>query len=834
MLNLDGEEIDCKCLLQFDLLQRVLIRLAKRCEDAENQIQIFNDQIASKDKKISDLESKFKVLSNTTDQRIKNLEIALKNNIVPNKSQFNSPGKNSKFSQISPIQTNKEANTFVDKDDAEGKLISQIGENTVENKKEISAFNQGKTIQEGEGDFKNKEINEGPETKEFQINQVITTNEVRNQFVQKEGQLPELNCSEILGDLLSDGEENKNMDKQLQEAANAENPQISPELVKILFKKLEKIQKDLDTIKKKTLKKYLEEANKQRSAINQLENDLSNKDGEMAEIKEYLTKTKEDNEKIMLKMQEFNIYDLFKDSGTGTTDAAKMLCLTLENKVFKKFGFVEDRIKKCEENDVKFSNSIPILESEIKTSQMKINQINEANTKHEEDSEEKMKKIKENISEVEERLKDLLNKAKEETENKSKELKENLTNLLINEMSELSNKIDEQQIANVQNANPELSKDDVKVIQIFTKRVNELDKQIKVKLNLIDMDLVHQKIAKVENMVTERMDQSDLNRLLDKFKGLEEADKDMLYKVSVLTDESNQTIKEVASIKTNLENLWAKVASGGQASGDTGGSNSRKFIDVTKFIDLIKFEENNKVIFSKIDKLRRECEDLQRQTEELGNNFGNYPTKDSFNDYKNNMDNYLLEINKENIRKFADKITTEKALKLMEVNIKDGSNKSAFADNCMLAKKPMSGYQCACCDSYINEIDKKYDYVPWNKYPLRDEKSYRMGHGFSRMLQMVNMDILKSAEAKKEGENSDSGDEAVDRRPKSGVAKKKNLPKLPKKKKKNVITIDRLSDDEKGEENKVKEEGVVTPKVVKIYKKIKAVNMSTNAGNESS
>ena len=44
--------------------------------------------------------------------------------------------------------------------------------------------------------------------------------------------------------------------------------------------------------------------------------------------------------------------------------------------------------------------------------------------------------------------------------------------------------------------------------------------------------------------------------------------------------------------------------------------------------------------------------------------------------------------------------------------------------------------------------------MAWNRYPQREDKAYRLGHGFSRMLQMVNEDIIKNA-----GEKGYSSDE---------------------------------------------------------------------------
>ena len=71
-------------------------------------------------------------------------------------------------------------------------------------------------------------------------------------------------------------------------------------------------------------------------------------------------------------------------------------------------------------------------------------------------------------------------------------------------------------------------------------------------------------------------------------------------------------------------------------------------------------------------------------------------------------------------------------------------------ENWLLAKKPIDGFACASCEAYIGELHDNNQYIPWNKYPMRDpnEKLYRVrifinlkvGNGFSRMLQMLNLD----------------------------------------------------------------------------------------------
>ena len=64
----------------------------------------------------------------------------------------------------------------------------------------------------------------------------------------------------------------------------------------------------------------------------------------------------------------------------------------------------------------------------------------------------------------------------------------------------------------------------------------------------------------------------------------------------------------------------------------------KNIIDITKLIDNHKFEENNKNIFSKINDIRKECDDLHRITNEFNLMLNMFASKESLNSYKNNMD----------------------------------------------------------------------------------------------------------------------------------------------------------------------------------------------------
>lgn len=64
------------------------------------------------------------------------------------------------------------------------------------------------------------------------------------------------------------------------------------------------------------------------------------------------------------------------------------------------------------------------------------------------------------------------------------------------------------------------------------------------------------------------------------------------------------------------------------------------------------------------------------------------------------------------------------------------------ADNWLLAKKPIGGNSCASCEAYIGDLWENREFIPWNKMPIRDpsDKVYRIGNGFSKMLNMLNVE----------------------------------------------------------------------------------------------
>ena len=98
-------------------------------------------------------------------------------------------------------------------------------------------------------------------------------------------------------------------------------------------------------------------------------------------------------------------------------------------------------------------------------------------------------------------------------------------------------------------------------------------------------------------------------------------------------------------------------------------------------------------------------------------------------------------------KRYAEKNEMIKNVKYLETEIKHfveiySKKVSDKSDNWLIAKKPIGNYTCASCENFIGDLQDKNQFVPWNKVPQRDpsDRLYRIGNGFSRMLQLINLE----------------------------------------------------------------------------------------------
>ena len=174
-------------------------------------------------------------------------------------------------------------------------------------------------------------------------------------------------------------------------------------------------------------------------------------------------------------------------------------------------------------------------------------------------------------------------------------------------------------------------------------------------------------------------------------------------------------------------------------------------IDFSIYATKSEFEKHKKENDAEFKKIWDEIKKLKDLINKIFSILNTKANLSDLEDLKNFLLAKLEELALACNKKFADKNETANNLKYLEDQIKklfdllSSSKKETLneTDNWLLAKKPISGYSCAACEAVIGNLrDDANKFIPWNKLPLRDpgDKLYRMGNGFSKMLQMINFD----------------------------------------------------------------------------------------------
>ena len=213
---------------------------------------------------------------------------------------------------------------------------------------------------------KEKEIANGSDNSNLKqsenIDEKNTSNE--NNTVEENGdknlsmQNKEINKENTVMESIKEETEEKNQD--IEDNENLEE-NINSEKIFDLENKMSTIEKKLKNLE------LLNKVNKFTGKDGDNSDDIQLMKIEFKDLKDSNKKLLQENldlkkqmENINVKLQDINIYDLFKDlnMSDGSIDVAKGLIINLENKVFKKIGFMDERDKKLNQDILDLKNNI--------------------------------------------------------------------------------------------------------------------------------------------------------------------------------------------------------------------------------------------------------------------------------------------------------------------------------------------------------------------------------------------------------------------------------------------------------------------------------------------
>ena len=536
------------------------------------------------------------------------------------------------------------------------------------------------------------------------------------------------------------------------------------EVISKILKKLKVHDKQLNELAIKTNEHSIMNKNikKNKNDIEDLNKKFNQLKDSISDINNKLLAFNEEFDKVKVKVQDFNVYDLFQGGGGdgGNLDAAKLLIMNLENKIFKKFGLYDERNKKMDKDFFKMQedvkNALSIVDGIKTTTQRNTDSLNELN----ENYHNTISNYENIINDIQRKIEQITNKInsgpdfsqiKKEFDKKLKDLEE-----------KINNKIDlflNKEPGEDKSSGPSLKVEDLAMIKDLRRRIGELEKFVSNTFDRINADDMKNRIGALETEMPKKASKYEVNELKEKLKNLDEFVKDLNFKVDSLQQFTEKVRLDLAQIIKKIEFLsgeYSKLAFNKMGKNSDEG---KSVVDMSKFIDFNIFNDNKKDVNNKFEKVRLGFEDLSREIEEILSKLSHTPTDKDFSQFQTIIKNLIDDLKINCNKKYADKFDTAKSIKFLETQIKtihESINKrNEVGDNWLLAKKPINNYVCASCEASIRgELDKRTEYVAWNRYPQREDKAYRLGHGFSRMLQMVNEDIIKNA-----GEKGYSSDE---------------------------------------------------------------------------
>ena len=675
-------------------------------------------------------------------------------------------------------------------------------------------------------------------------------------------------------------------------SSNAYDDEILKKIVKrlkLLESRIDKIQQDEASSKTLVVPTDKTNKNKLEIKVNLLNNKIEQIEDAQNKMK---TELEKEIEKVKEKAEDFNVFDLLKNnSGDSNIDVAQGLIMNLENKIFKKLGFYDLKFKKNEEDILKNKNDIQKLNNVLSN----IKDICSKNTKDLNDlknkDDENFVEINNFINEINNKIKDIDTKIEENPTNNNNnnmnidrirnniilssnnistnrnittEARNNNINtgnninsnpndnnnnnnvpIIINiddilskiteletSINDLKKKFESNNESNDNNniqQNPVIQ-EQIKVIKDITTRTKELEKNMKIILGQLNIKEVYERLDTIEKDLMKKGNKYEINELNEKQKILEENEKELNYKMDQI-----QQFNE--KIRGDMQNFIKKIEylSGQMNRFENGDVDKNKgsIIDITKLVDLNLFNEKQKEISKKFDKVRLSFEEVARNMDEILQRLSHMPTDKDFSQFQTIIKTTIEELKLSLSKKYAEKTETTKSIKFLETQIKSIQEslqkKVDGSDNWLLAKKPLNNYVCASCENIIRgELDKRSEFVPWNKYPNREEKSYRYGHGFSRMLQLINEDRKKEMREKDSMSDGGSDSEPILKLPKlkrlhinSGKLKNNNAASDDE----NNIPYDKQGTLNNNDLEPIPSEE--RPKIMKIYKRNKNVAQSS-------
>ena len=467
------------------------------------------------------------------------------------------------------------------------------------------------------------------------------------------------------------------------------------------------------------------------------------------EIIDKLTKSNEDFEKklneINSKTQDLNLADVLKanvadmEGEEGQNNLALNLITKLESKFNEKIKTIEARLNKLEESNFKFVKDIQNIKNAQDLSKRNINAFKQSI----ENIVTNLRTMEAKISKIGPELEHKIEVEKVIKEEKPKEE-------VVEAQKKEENEKGESFISMSRKSEPQIDLENNEKIKEIVSRIEDVEKSVKIIPNQIGIEQIKLDISALKSALRNFASVSDLKESREKE---EDIQKQLNFVKEQFEDfiSNNADHEDLQNVKRKMELLNSKVhelEENYQILNNKLNVNTKNKTNITstdKYLETQIFDNFKAQIIKEFSSVNDNFTHIRRLVDNILDSLKNKPAYKDIKALEEELTLKYEELKIASNKKFAERIETTKNFKYLDTKIKNilqiYIKREKRSENWLLAKKPITNL-CASCEAYIGELKDNNSYQPWNKYPLKDpnDKAYRLGNGFSKMLQMVQLD----------------------------------------------------------------------------------------------
>ena len=455
--------------------------------------------------------------------------------------------------------------------------------------------------------------------------------------------------------------------------------------------------------------------------------------------------------------QEMNMADLLKANDiTGDIDGEENnkvvinLITKLESRMNNKMKMNDERLSKMEQNNYKSQKEIQNIKNAQDLNKRNINMLKQSNENMITNMKMLESKIKNKGAEIEQRFELEQKETKIIKKESTKEIKEKENASILESPKKDEKERKDSYISESRKTEPQFDLENNEKIKEIISKLSDLETSVKKIPNQLGIEQIKLDVNTVKSAIRNFA-------LINDLKESKEKEEDIQKQLNFLKEQfedfisNNADHEDLQNVKRKMELLNSKaheLEENYQLLSNRLNIDNKNKTSVTstdKYLETIIFDNFKSQIIKEFSSVNDNFTHLRRLVDNILESLKNKP---SYRDIKALEEEIMLkyeELKVASNKKFAERIETTKNFKYLDTQIKNilqiYIKKEKRSENWILAKKPITNL-CASCEAYIGELKDNNSYQPWNKYPLKDpnDKVYRLGNGFSKMLQMVQLD----------------------------------------------------------------------------------------------